>query len=206
MSTLATLRTELARAVRDPDNVTFSTDELNDVINQGIAQLGYFHPREAVESIALSVNVASYTTDTLFTKIYRLDIYKSGVYSGTLASNTGDGPNSGWELHAGIIYFPPAYVVGSAESARIFGYAAYPSLTTDGAEPDFDVAGEFAVKLFAQVELFGRLVSDRSAFQQWQANPANTDVTALSLESIYAQHQRRWADEKRSLRRMQKTG
>lgn len=207
MSTLATLRTKLADAIRDPALATFDSASLDYIINQGLTQVSRFHPREAVDSITLSVSVNSYATNVEFTNIYRVDRYNSaGTYQETLPTNTGDGPNSGWEWHANILWIPPSRTWTTGDILKPFGYAGYAQLTADDDEPPLDAAAEWAIIVFGQVECFGRLVQDRTAFQQWQANPVNTDVTALSLANIYASAQRRWEEEKSTLRRMRKVG
>lgn len=208
MSTLATLKTELARAVRDTGNDTFDADELADVLNQGLAQLSRFFPREVVDSsIALVVSVNSYTTSAAFTHIYRVDRYSAAaVWQETLPVNTGDGPDSGWEWHASLLWLPPSRTWTTGDTLKVFGYAGYAQLVTDDDEPPLEASGEWALILFGQVELYGRLTENRVAFQQWQANPMNTDVSALSLANIYASAQNRWEEEKRSLRRMRKSG
>lgn len=205
MSTLATMRTKLSRALRDESATTFDSNTLNDLINQGIAALSRFYPREAVDTIALSVSVASYTTNVAFTKIYRIDRYNSaGSYVDTIPSNSGDGPNSGWELHNAIVWFPPNRVWSSGDSVKMFGYASYAQLTADDDATTFDVTGEWAVIVFGQMEGYGRLLDGRASFQQWQASPQNRDTTALSLAQIYSGAQRRWDEEVRALRRMRK--
>jgi hypothetical protein len=208
MSTLATMRTELARALRDPDQKTFTVNELNDLINQGISALSRFAPREAVDTtVFLSVGVNSYTTSVTFTQIFRVDRYNSlGVYQDTLPASTGDGPNSGWDLHAGVLFLPPTRTWTTGDQLYCFGYASFAQLLTDSDAFAGDTNGEWAVIVFGQVEGFSRLLSDRTMFQQWQANPGNTDVTALSLGQIYRGAQQRWDEEKRSLRRLRKVG
>ena len=208
MSTLATLRTELAEAIRDPSNLTFGTDALNSLLNQGLAKLSRFHPREAVDtSVTLTVAVNSYTTSVSFTNIYRVDRYNAaGTYQETLVANTGDGPNSGWEWHNSVLYLTPYRTWTTGDTLHIFGYAGYAAMTTDDDEPPIDIAGEWALITFGQMEAYGRLAHDRAAFQQWQANPGNTDVTELTLGSMYRIAQDRWEEEKRDLRRMRKVG
>lgn len=208
MSTLLTLRTELARAVRDPNEATFDADAKTDVINQGLAQLSRFHPREAVDtSVSLTVSVNSYTTSVSFTNIYRVDRYNAaGAYQETLATNTGDGPNSGWEWHASTLYIPSNRAWTTGDKLWLFGYSGYASLTGDDDEAPLDTAGEWALITFGQMALLGRLSQDRAAFQQWQANPGNSDVSALSLDSMYRDARDAWRTVTVSLRRMRKVG
>lgn len=205
MSTLATLRTKLSRALHDESEKSFDDNTLNDLINQGIAALSRFYPREAVDtSITLSAGVSSYTTSVTFTKIYRVDIYNSAsTYLGTLPARI-DNPDSGWEWHAEVLWLPPRRTYTTGDTLKVFGYAGYASLTLDSDEPTFDETGEAALMVYGQMEGFSRLLQNRSAFQQWQASPQNRDVTALALAQIYSGAQRRWEMEVRALRRMRK--
>lgn len=206
MSTLDTLRTELADAVRDPSNSTFDVGALTDVVNQGLAQLSTFHPREATDtSVTLVTGTASYTTSVSFTLIYQINrLNSTGVYQETLPANSGDGPNSGWNWHNSILYIPPSRTWTSGDKLQIFGYAGYAQLTADDDEPPLDAVAEWALITFGQMKLLGRLTQDRAAFQQWQANPGNTDVSALSLDSMYRDARDAWREERASLRRMRK--
>jgi len=45
---------------------------------------------------------------------------------------------------------------------------------------------------------------DRVLFQQWQANPANSDVSLLQLFRIQSNWHQRWDQERTRLRSMRK--
>jgi hypothetical protein len=207
MATLADLRTRLARDLKDTSNATFSTTELDDLINQGIDSLGDVYPKEIVQTIGtVSSGVFTYALGD-FNHIYRIDVYtSSGDYRATLPSGWGDGPNSGWEQHAGVLYLPPSWPLSDGDTLRAFGYGRYIQLAASTATTDLDTSGAAAVLVFASAEAFARLMSDRAKFQQWQAEAGNTDVTLLQLGSLVSQARGRWREEQRRLRRLRKAG
>lgn len=207
MTTLANLETYLARDLRDTANAVFSTAELDDLINQGINALSSFYPKQIMQTIGtVSAGVYSYSASS-FTTIYRLDIYSSaGSYKSTLDPYIGGGPNSGWELHGGIVYLPPLVTYTAGDTLRAFGYGGYIALSVSSATTDLDASGEWAVRVFAQVEAFERLMADRATFQQWQASPGNTDVSAMGLASLARTARQRWLTEQQRLRRLRKIG
>lgn len=206
MATLSDLRTSLARDLRDTSNATWSTAELDDRINQGIDAVGSFYPREIVSTFAtVSASVISYAA-TSYSSIYRIEQYDGTTFMGIVPHAAGEGPDSGWELHAGIVWLPPTFQMPAGYTLRAYGYGAYVQLTASTQTTDLDTSGIKAVLLFAQGEALWALVADRAKFRQWQADSQNTDVTALALAQMYNTSRGRWAAEVRRLRKMRKLG
>jgi hypothetical protein len=69
-----------------------------------------------------------------------------------------------------------------------------------------DVTAINAVRVWAQAEAFSRLLSDRVAFQQWQVQSGNSDVSALSMNQIALSNQQRVRREETRLRKMRRIG
>jgi len=206
MTTLLDIRTQVARDLRDTSNATWSTDELDDLINQGLDALADFYPREIVQTIGTVASGTYSYAATSFTNAYRLDIYTSaGSYDGEIPHGIG-GADSGWELHGNVVYLPPNWMPDAGDTLRLWGYGRYTQLATDNDATDADTAGVNAVRVFCQVEAFQRLLANRVTFQQWQASPGNTDTTVLGMNQIAFSAQRRWEREQRRLRRMRKLG
>lgn len=206
MATLSDLRTYVARDLRDTSNLTWSTAELDDRINQGIDAIGQFYPKEVVSDFAtVAASVSSYSASA-FTNIYRIDTYSGTTYRGSVTHGNGEGPDSGWELHAGVIWLPPTFPVATGYVMRGFGYGAYVQLSASTSTTDLDTSGTWAVRVFCQVECFAQLIADRAKFKQWQTDSNNTDVTALGLAQIYSGATSRWAREVQRLRKMRKLG
>jgi len=204
MTTLSDLETRLASELRDAAHNTWSVAELDYLINQGIDAVADFYPKDIVQTIG---TVASGTTSyaiTSFTNIYRLDVYTSGgSYRGEILNRIGPA-NSGFETHGGVLYIPPAYSYPAGDTLQAWGYGRYIQLSVSSSTTDMDVSAINAVMVFAVAEAYGRLISDRTQFQQWQSNTTGTDVTALGLAQLASAARNRWREERNRLRRMRK--
>lgn len=207
MATLSDLRTYVAQDLRDPTNATFSVAEIDDFINQGIDAIADVNPTEVVSTFAtVAASVYSYAASA-FSLLYRLDIYtSSGTYRDTIPHGIGDGPNSGWEMHGGVVYLPPSYTWTVGDTLRGFGYGRYVQLAASTSTTDLTTSAIWAVRVFAQAEAFQRLLNDRAKFQQWQSDTNSSDVSALGLASLMSQARSRWERERGRMRRMRKSG
>lgn len=207
MTTLLELRTAVARDLRDSGFSTWSQSEIDDLVNLGIDEVSEVYPREVVDSASsISAGVKTYDLATDFTNIYRIDIYSTTTFRFTIPHGIGAGPNSGWELHGGILYLPPSVTFTAGETLRAFGYARYVQLDAASSTTEMDARAIWGVRQFARSEGFQNLIADRTQFQQWQTASGNTDVTAIALAQLAANAQRRWDRARQRLRRMRKTG
>lgn len=203
MATLSDLRTHVARKLRDADNAVWSTSELDDAINQGIDALATFYPREIVSDVAtVSAGVQSYAVSD-FTNIYRIEQYEGTTFKGIIPSGIGGG-DTGWETHAGVLWLPAGYRFTTGNVLRAFGYGSYVQLSASTQTTDLDTAGQWAVRVFAQIECIGQLLNDRVTFQQWQTDTNSTDVTLLALTQTYNSLRIKWSAERQRLRRLRK--
>jgi hypothetical protein len=148
----------------------------------------------------------------------RIDAYDaSGKFSETLRPTFGEGADSGWELHANILFFPPHYTLNQTGTLRVFGYGEWGQIsatyTTAGAAvspssvtTDLNTRAANAVKVFVQAEALTSLTFDRAQFQQWQLGAGNTDVSALGMNNLAMAAQQRWRIEKQRIRTFRKMG
>lgn len=205
MATLGTMRTDLALRLRDTGNATWSTTIMDALINQGIDALADFYPREIVQTIGtVSSSTTSYSA-TSFTSMFRLDVYTSaGSYREEYPRAFGEGANSGWELHGGVIYLGPSWALTTGDTLRAWGYGRYTQLAATSSVTDVDQAGIFAVLVYAQANAIASMLSDRAALHQWQAQPGNTDVTLMALNQAVSQLRSQWRDQQTRLRRVRK--
>lgn len=208
--TLSTLRTSVRSDLRDTAGATWTDTEVNDLINSGIDWVNGFYPKEAIQTTAYTQPISGAVFSVALTSVswpFRVDIYDGGAkYRETLLPSTGDGPDSGWEVHNNIIFFAPHYSLPDTGTLRIFGYTGFVQLSASTSTTDMDVSAIAAVRVWVQAEAFNRLLSDRVAFQQWQVQSGNSDVSALSLNQIALSNQARIRREETRLRRIRRLG
>lgn len=206
MTTLADLQATIGGALRDSAHSTFSTSALSDLINQGIDAIADFYPKEIVQAISVSADPVHPGYDASdFTSIFRIDLYDDTTYRGSLEHLFGNDAEGGWELHAGVLSFPPSLTVSiSAYTVRAWGYGRYIQLSASSSTTDLDASGIHALKAFCQMEAFGQLMSDRMKFQQWQANSNSSDVTMLALAQAQSAAVNSWRRQQQRLRRVRK--
>ena len=208
--TLSALRTSVRSDLRDPNGATWSDTEISDLINSGIDWVNGFYPKEAIQTMTYTQPISGELFSVALTTVswpFRVDVYTSGgQYQETLLPNSGDGPDSGWEVHNGILFFPPHYTMHNIGTLRIFGYAGFVQLSSSTSTKDMDTSAISSVRVWTQAEAFNRLLSDRVAFQQWQVQSGNSDVSALSLNQIALSNQARVRREESRLRRIRRLG
>ncbi len=208
--TLSTLRTSVRSDLRDTAGATWSDTEINDLINSGIDWINGFYPKGGDSVTAYTQPVSGALFSVALADVnwpFRVDVFDgSGKYRETLLPNSGDGPDSGWEVHNGTIFFPPHYAISDTGTLRIYGYTGYVQLSASTSTTDMDVSAIASMRVWVQAEAFNRLLSDRVAFQQWQVQSGNSDVSALSLNQIALSNQARIRREETRLRRIRRLG
>ena len=208
--TLSSIRTMVRRDLRDANGATWSDSEVDDLINSGIDWVNGFYHKEAIQTTAFTQPVSGSVFSVAATDVswpFRVDAYdQSGKFKETVLPSTSDGPNSGWEIHNNIIFFPPHYTLSSPGTLRIFGYSTFVQLSSSTSTTDMDTSAINAVRVWSQAEAFSRLLSDRVAFQQWQVQSGNSDVSALSMNQIALSNQARVRREETRLRKMRRLG
>ena len=208
--TLSSIRTMVRRDLRDPNGATWTDSEIDDLINSGVDWLNGFYPKDAIQTTAFTQPVSGSVFSVALTDVawpFRVDSYdEGGKFKETVLPSTSDGPNSGWEVHNGILFLPPHYTLSSPGTLRIFGYSTFIQLASGTSTTDMDYSGINAVRVWAQAEAFSRLLSDRVTFQQWQVQSGNSDVSALSMNQIALSNQQRVRREESRLRKMRRIG
>ena len=208
--TLSALRTSVRSDLRDTAGATWSDTEINDLINSGVDWLNGFYPKDAIQTTAYTQPISGAMFSVALTDVnwpFRVEVYATdGQYRETLWPNTGDGPDSGWDVHNNIIFFAPHYTIPDTGTLRIFGYTGFVQLSANTSTTDMDTTALNAMRVWVQAEAFNRLLSDRVAFQQWQVQSGNSDVSALSLNQIALSNQARIRREESRLRKMRRLG
>ena len=223
MATFADLITKVRRDLRDTNAsaYTWSDAEVGDMVDDGIDQVESIYPKEithefvytapAISGGLRTVSLASSTSS--ISQLYRVEIYGSEAsvrqnYQQSLEPGTGYGPDSGWDIHDGILHLPPYYELPNPCNIRLLGYGTYKKI--DGGSTtqthNLDTLAASAVRTWVRYDSMVRLISDRVRFQQWQVASGATDISALQINQLAAQAANRWKEESRRIKRFRRSG
>jgi hypothetical protein len=203
----STLRASVARDLRDPDYKTFTSQELDDLLNFAIVEVGRIYPKQGVVDMALSQDYQSaYTTQA--TNLFRVEIVAEDYPPvGIPPNNYENSGQAGWDLHAGTLYIPYSIAQRlsmTKHSLRIWGYWARELLYSDAETLDGDAEAEFAVRMVATLNGYQRLQNDRLLYQQWLTNTGNSDVSPNQLAQTADMYQSQWREMRNRLRTLRR--
>lgn len=202
-----TLRAALSRDLRDPDLSTFTEEELNDLLNLAVVEVGRVYPKQQVLEIALDDDgQETFVTDAA--SIFRVEVLQEGYDpSGIPANGSEYTAQGGWDLHAGNLYIPrfaSRGFVAADHSLRIWGYWPRELFSDDADILDGDAECEYAVRTVSSLNGYQRLQNDRLLFQQWLTNTGNTDVSPNQLAQTADMYQSQWREMRNRLRTLQR--
>lgn len=212
-TTFASLLSSLRLSLRDPNGTTWSDAQIGELINRGIDAVSGVYPFETVDSVAFTQPVTGSVFSVALTTVnwpIRVDVYDgNGKYRETINPTAGDGPDSGWEIHGGVLYMPTRYALPTDQGTlKVVGYGDWSQINTaqTSSVTNLDITAQNAVKVFVEAEALSMLTFDRAQFQQWQVGSGNSDVTALGMNNLAMSAQQRWRQEKVRIRRFRKLG
>ena len=222
------IRTQIRRELRDPDGKSWSSDEINDLINSGINAVSDLSPLEQREDITYTFpytsvqgsfgKIKEITPTADFYSVFRVEILDANsVLKETLPANNGEGSSTGWEFWNGKVLIPENYfyptetvtVSGSNYErlkVRVFGYTRHLQLLNDSVESTCSDQELVGVRAYAVAEAMTRLMVDRANFQQWQIASGATNVSISELSILSNTARLRWREEQRRLRKMRRLG
>lgn len=203
--TLATLRTMVARDLRDPNMRTFLAAYVDDLINAGIEEVSRIYPREVV----LEVNPVpgTYTYALTIDSIFRVEVWRSNALAAVLDQNDGTSSQTGYDLFGGELRFPSHVIdnaVPATDTIAVWGYAPRPQLTADADVSVLDDTAMWGVRRFARAQAFALMHNDRALFKQWQGQSQNTDVSPNQLNQMVSLYQSEWDRTRNYLRRLRR--
>jgi len=203
--TLAEMRAIVGRMLRDPEGQVFGPDDLNDIINEGLADLSGFRPIEDTESITYEGGTpAPGPIPFELTRLsyvwgveVRNDAQPSDIgQSFFIPYNTGESqvPN-GWDLYMGFVRLGRLNwnylwqwqngLGGDPVVISAWGYRDRILPTSDGETLDLQDNTDYLCLVKSCRMLGFRLLSnDRSLYQQWLAATNNTDVSPAQLQGM----------------------
>jgi len=218
----STILSSLRLNLRDPNTTTWSDEQLGELTNRGIDAVSAVYPNETIDSVAYTQPVSGSVFTVALSNVRwvtRVDVYDNdGKFRETVRPSSGDGPNSGWETHGGILSLPPRYSLSAGTGTfKIVGYGDWLPIsctyTTAGvavspstATTNLDTAALNAVKVFVEAEALSMLTLDRAQYQQWQVSRGAADLSALGMNNLALAAQQRWRQEQRKIRRLRKWG
>jgi hypothetical protein len=206
MTTLATLRSLVANDIRDPLFSSFSSDQVDSLINAGINEVSRFYPKEMLADIVPITATYSYATSVL--QAFRLEMYRDSAFYRSVPQNDHDeSAQAGWELWAGNLLLPKGVVDASIPATdffRLWGYGGRAQLTSDAQVLDADVDGEWGVRMHARWSAFQVMLADRSLYKQWQAISQNSDISPTQLQQMVLLYGQEWDRQRNHLRRLRR--
>jgi len=212
-TTFSSLLTSLRLSLRDPNGTTWSNGQLGELINRGIDAIGDVYQSEEIQSTAFTQPISGSMFSVALSTVtwpVRVDVYDdSGKYRETVRPSSGDGPDSGWETHGGILYLPTRYVLAvSTGTLKIVGYGPWTQINTaqTSSITNLDTTAQNAVKVYVEAEALTMLTFDRAQYQQWQVSSGSSDISALGMNNRALAAQQRWRQEKNRIRRFRKGG
>jgi len=202
-----TLRAALARDLRDPALETFTEEELNDLLNLAVVEVGRVYPKQQVQEIALDDDHQEVFVIEA-QSIFRVEVLQEGYDPSGIPFNGSEyTAQGGWDLHAGNLYLPrfaTRGLVADDHSLRIWGYWPRELMSDDADTLDGDAECEYAVRTVSTLNGYQRLQNDRLLFQQWLTNTGNTDVSPNQLAQTADLYQSQWREMRNRLRTLQR--
>jgi hypothetical protein len=201
--TLAQLRGRVSTDLRDPTNKTFTTAEVDLLINQAVVEVSRAHPKEVIESTPIEIGASEY--QCLMESVFRVELFRDGAYYQTVPPNSSDdSAQGGWDLFAGTLHLPWSMVGHFSDehvdSLRVWGYLPREQMDAEGESLDGDADIESGVRVYAVLTGYQRLVNSRALFQQWTTDSDNTDVSPTQLMGFAQGYEAQWQRIRQQLR------
>jgi hypothetical protein len=217
-TTVATFQTRLARVLRDPDGKVFDSDDLLDMINSGLAEIGRIAPAQFKEEIDPVVDTFDYTLQqSVFSEaIPEIEVERVELWDATVTPakpTTLLQPASaeyvnystvGWAMRDGILELPYSVVnYMGADVAnfviKVWGYRPYARMVETTDYLGVSNEREEALKVYCWLEGLRRLNTDRDLFTQWQTRAGNSDVSPAALMNMYNIAREEWKQRARQI-------
>lgn len=171
---LATLNAKLATALRDTDNATWTSAELDDLLTWSAARLFPRLARSLRESVTLVDDDDQYTLSSL-REVTRVDFLDS---DGVLLMPLPDGTWELWgdgETSDPVLYINPVYAK-SPYTLRVHGHAPYDLVTALPLDRHVPL-----ILAIARAEAGRREITRRMNFKQWMNENQTQNVTVNEL-------------------------
>jgi hypothetical protein len=185
---------------------TFSEDALCQYLNDGITEVNRAYPLHVTDTFTVVQDQVAY--ETRFSSIYRVEMWDGSTFLGAIPFNDGNETYAGWELLDRTLYVPPSLVSEDMTDAyasltiKATGYARrqLQPITVGGkaVQLELDAEAAMGVRWFAAYRAYQSLMSDRSAFKQWQGQSNNSDVSMPMLMNLVQTASQMWERHRRN--------
>jgi hypothetical protein len=187
--------------------MTFTTQEVDDLLNYGMVEVTRVYPKERIDVLNVTVDGQSAYIPGA-ESIFRVEVMEEGKPPRGIPQNSQpDDAQGGWDFHAGSLYLPygvTVSLVAGIHTIRIWGYWQRELMYGDNDVMDGDAETEYAVRTVATLNGYQRLQNDRLLFQQWLTNTGNTDVSPNQLAQTADLYQSQWREMRMRLRTLQR--
>ena len=206
--TLLQLRDKVEQDLRDSSNRVFSTGEIDDLINEGIAELNRIYPLVETEDVDIIDTDEDGNVDrtytVLTTEISRAEVWRDGAFRENVRLTEGEG-NDGLDLWGDTLTVPTWLVLDeTSDVIRLYGYQNRDGLENDTDVAEFDLDAEYACRLYAKLRGYQALQNDRSLQQQWLKAPGNNEMSATQLDQMVNTYVAQWERKRGQLRRLRR--
>lgn len=216
MTTYAQLQAAIARDVHDVDLQTFLADEVKDLAQSALAEVGRLAPfkfREDVTPLANTLDyqlqAAVFPNETPEIEVRRVEIWDATVAperfyrlvqpATAQPTSLSDG---GWECWNGVLSIPYRvldFMDLDNNFLRVWGYRPYAVPSDDADVIECSNEQEQAVRAFAKVEALAKLLQSRDLFTQWQTRSNNSDISPAGLMNQLSLAREDWRRRARAL-------
>lgn len=192
------LKAAVARDLRDPDSLTFTESDLEDIIEASRVEVSRVAPFQFREDIDPVDDQLDYIVqeDVLGGASAELEIMRVEIWDGTttpsrllyrLQPRSQERLNTsgaGWELWGGTLSLTNGteeFLVPDKHFLRVWGYRPYPVLVDGTDETGMTPELETALRQYARVQALERLNASRELYSQWQTRSGNSDISPAGL-------------------------
>lgn len=217
MTTFLELKTGLAADLRDTSTTqAFGDDELGDLINAALYEVGVLAPLQYTENLTVTdallvypLRAAVFAVPSPEIHLTRVEVWDTSVYPSAFvrrlnpaASEYVNQSDAGWRVWNGSLEITnameAALTVGT-HVIRTWGLSPFKPLLADATVTDAPAHLLWPVRECAAAHASERLLNDRQLFQQWATSTHNTDLSPAALVGILGSKRANWERRRRQL-------
>lgn len=187
------LSDQLARMIKDPTHITWTTQELTDMLAYALAETNRVRNIRTTETIAAVASQDTYTLTTI-QSVHRVDLLDASNKVVMII------PGNAWEIWGDnmspsqTLYINPSYSL-SGYTFRIHGYVDYDYTTNTPPQ-----MVQNAILAVARAEALRRILAERARFEQYASSNPRGDSSMTEVYSEVQDAQRQAESELNKIR------